>query len=54
MNHDDLKKEIVSQEKLIRDLKFGAIGITNKNTKARKDARKTIARAKTQLRSQVV
>lgn len=49
----ELKSEIMSKEKEIRTIKWSVAGVTNKNTKTHRDARKTIARAKTQLRAQV-
>lgn len=49
----DLKKSIAEQEKDIRTIKFSVQGVTNKNTKAIRDAKKTIARAKTALRAQL-
>ncbi len=48
---EDLKKEVSDREKEIRSIKFSVQGVTNKNTKAIRDAKKTIARAKTQLRA---
>lgn len=49
----DLKKEINSNEEVIRSIKFSMQGVTNKNTKAIRDAKKSIARAKTALRAQL-
>lgn len=53
LSTDELKKEISAKEKEIRTIKFSVQGVTNKNTKIHRDARKTIARAKTQLRAQL-
>lgn len=53
LSTEDLKKEIQKQEKEIRTIAFSVQGVTNKNTKIRRDARKTIARAKTALRAQL-
>jgi ribosomal protein L29 len=49
----DLQKEVASNEQAIRSIKFSMQGVTNKNTKAIRDAKKTIARAKTALRAQL-
>ncbi|OGI76906.1 50S ribosomal protein L29 [Candidatus Nomurabacteria bacterium RIFCSPHIGHO2_02_FULL_33_12] len=53
LSADELKSEILSKEKEIRTIKFSVAGVTNKNTKTHRDARKTIARAKTQLRAEL-
>ncbi len=53
LSSEELKKEILAQEKEIRTIAFSVQGVTNKNTKIRRDARKTIARAKTALRAQL-
>lgn len=53
MSADELKKEIEKHEKEIREITFSVQGVTNKNTKARRDAKKAIARAKTALRAQL-
>ncbi len=53
MTADDIRKEIEKQEKTIREIKFSVQGVANKNTKARRDAKKSIARAKTALRAQL-
>jgi len=50
---DDLKKMVSDREAEIRSIKFSVKGVTNKNTKAVRDAKKTIARAKTALRAQL-
>lgn len=49
----DLKKTVTDNEKEIRTIKFSVQGVTNKNTKAIRDAKKNIARAKTALRAQL-
>jgi len=49
----DLQKEVNSNEQSIRSIKFSMQGVTNKNTKAIRDAKKSIARAKTALRAQL-
>ncbi len=53
LTEDEIKKEILSKEKEIRDIKFSVQGVTNKNTKLHRDARLTIARAKTALRAKL-
>lgn len=50
---EEINKEISSKEKEIRDIAFSLQGVTNKNTMARRDAKKFIARAKTALRAQL-
>lgn len=50
---EDLLKEIATTEKTIRDLRFSVQGVTNKNTKAYRDARRSLARAKTAMRAMV-
>ncbi len=50
---EDLKKMVTDNEKDIRTIKFSLQGVTNKNTKAVRDAKKQIARAKTALRAQL-
>lgn len=49
----DLQKEVSGNEQAIRTIKFSMQGVTNKNTKAIRDAKKEIARAKTALRAQL-
>jgi ribosomal protein L29 len=49
----DLQKEVNGNEQAIRAIKFSMQGVTNKNTKAIRDAKKEIARAKTALRAQL-
>ncbi len=53
LSKEDLQKEVLTNEKEIRTISFSLQGVTNKNTKAIRDARKNIARAKTALRAQV-
>ena len=53
LSAEDLKKEIAKHEGEIRSIKFSLQGVTNKNTKARRDAKRAIARAKTALRAQL-
>ncbi len=53
LNSEDLKKEIQNNEKEIRTITFSVAGVANKNTKARRNARVAIARAKTALRAQL-
>lgn len=53
LSKEDLQKEVLSNEKEIRTISFSLQGVTNKNTKAIRDAKKNIARAKTALRTQV-
>ena len=49
----DLQKVVGTNEEAIRSIKFSMQGVTNKNTKAIRDAKKSIARAKTALRAQL-
>lgn len=53
LSSDDLKNEIIKNEKEIRTIAFSVAGVANKNTKARRNARIAIARAKTALRAQL-
>lgn len=53
LSAEDLKKEITKNESEIRSITFSLQGVTNKNTKARRDAKRAIARAKTALRAQL-
>lgn len=50
---EELTKLVAKKEQEIRTLRFSLQGTTNKNTKAYRDARKSIARAKTALRAHV-
>ncbi len=53
LSGEELKKLVLDNEKDIRSIKFSLQGVTNKNTKAVRDAKKQIARAKTALRAQL-
>lgn len=53
LNSSELHEEIKKNEKEIRTIAFSIAGVANKNTKARRNARIAIARAKTALRAQL-
>lgn len=53
MENDALNADILAKEKEMRNLSFAVQGSANKNTKAKKNARLAIARAKTSLRAKL-